>query len=336
MTWDLAALNTSPRLLLQAELKPLQGTRFQPTGFPNLGPATYDGPSGERMVLVESAQSMANRMEAVCWDKVTDDWVEPLRGLPVIKVFDVNKRPLTNTVLEAHRINSPYVLEGRDSAVFDLLKSELAGMEEGPVDIRRLAAVILRLDPNALLHGVFLAKSELAGGRLRLARALSAFIEARDAREAQSGGVKNDHVKPSGDTSRGFGNVPFARAEFTANTITAYFNVDLAQIRAYGFGPATTHMLIALALFKIRALLEHGLRLRTACDLECVAMTATRPNDFQMPTLTMLETALPALIADAAKEAQWPADRVTTVVYESAPAKVKKSAKAAAEAATQD
>ena len=70
----LKPLATTPRLLLEAPLQPLQGTRFQPTGFPNLGAATYEGPGGERMLLVESAQSMANRLETVCWDKPSDDW----------------------------------------------------------------------------------------------------------------------------------------------------------------------------------------------------------------------------------------------------------------------
>ena len=88
MSLDLSALAHAPRLLLRAKLKPLQGTRFQPTGFPEIGAAQYEGPDGTPMLLVESAQSMANRMEAVCWDKVADDWVEPLKGLPVIKVND--------------------------------------------------------------------------------------------------------------------------------------------------------------------------------------------------------------------------------------------------------
>ena len=60
----------------------------------------------------------------------------------------------------------------------------------------------------------------LAGGRLRVARALSAFIEADGVRVAASGGVKNDHVNPSGDTRAGFGNAPFARDEYTADRIT--------------------------------------------------------------------------------------------------------------------
>jgi CRISPR-associated protein Csb1 len=108
MPLGLSPLAGAPRLLLEAELKPLQGTRFQPTGFPNLGAARYAGPDGEEMVLVESNQSMANRLEAVCWDEAGDDWVPALHGLPLVKVLDADKRPLTNSVLEAHRLNSPY------------------------------------------------------------------------------------------------------------------------------------------------------------------------------------------------------------------------------------
>ncbi|MGQ9897920.1 MAG: type I-G CRISPR-associated RAMP protein Csb1/Cas7g [Acidobacteriota bacterium] len=334
MAIDFSTLNNAPRLLMEARLKPLQGTRFQPAGFPNLGPATYDGPDGTRMLLVESAQSMANRLEAICWDRGADDWIEPLRGLPVVKVMDRKGHALTNTVLEAHRTNSPYILEGKDkdkdTTVLDLLKQRLADMEEGPVDIRNLAAVLLDLDTNALLHGVFLAKSDLAGGRLRLPRALSGFIEAENVREAQSGGVKNDHVNPSGDTARGFGNVPFARSEFTAKRIIAYFNLDLAQIRGYGLGDLVTKMLIALALFKIRAFLDEGLRLRTACDLACEELMVTRPQGFEVPERDALEAELPGLIEAVANEKGWPesAKRVTTVVWEALAGGTKNKGKA--------
>jgi CRISPR-associated protein Csb1 len=233
---------------------------------------------------------------------------------------------LTNTILEAHRINSPYILEGKDKKVFNILKSELAGMEEGPVDIKKLAAVLLKLDTNALIHGVFLAKSELAGGRLRLPRVLSSFIEAENVNEAQSGGVKNDHVKPGkggeGKTSKeGFGNVPFARSEFTSAKIVAYFNLDLSQIRAFGLGAAASDLLIALAIYKIQALFVSGLRLRTACDLEVIenGIQIKRPAHFVLPALKDIENALPGLIAVVAKELQWPQnveDRVTKVIWE--------------------
>jgi CRISPR-associated protein Csb1 len=312
MSLDLAALENAPRLLMRARLKPLQGTRFQPTGFPEIGAAQYEGPDGTPMLLVESAQSMANRMEAVCWDKVADDWVAPLKGLSLVKVRDKAGQPLTNSVLEAHRINSPYILEGNDKTVVDELRAELAGMEEGLVDLRKLARLLLSLDVNALLHGVFLAKKELAGGRLRLPRALSGFIEAAGARVAASGGVKNDSVNPSGDTAKGFGNVPFSRDEFVSPDITAYFNLDLAQLRGYGFDKPVFHLLAALALYKIRAFLETGLRLRTACDLECEALEVQRPGGFEPPTLDMLARVLPGLIEAAAREAQF---RATTVIY---------------------
>lgn len=316
MAIDFSTLAGAPRLLLEADLRPIQGTRFQPTGFPDLGAAEYQGSNGGgRMLLVESAQSMANRLETVCWDSAADDWVEPLRGLPVIKVFDTDGGMLTNSVLEAHRLNSPYILEGKDQTVLNMLKTELAGMEEGAVDISQLAATLLRVDTNALLHGVFLAKKELAGGRLRLPRALSAFIEAEGVEVAASGGVKNDHVNPSGDTSRGFGNVPFARDEYVASRITAYFNLDLAQIRGFGLGENVERLLVTLALFKILRFLETGLRLRTACDLEPVGLRATRPAGFQPPDLAGLEQALPGLIKAVATEDLFADPAVTEITY---------------------
>jgi CRISPR-associated protein Csb1 len=312
MNLDLSALNDTPRLLIEVQLKPLQGTRFQPTGFPEIGAAQYEGPDGTPMLLVESAQSMANRMEVVCWDKVADDWVLPLKGLSVIKVNDKDGKALTNSVLESHRINSPYILEGQDKTVFDKLKSELADMEEGIVDLRKLADVLLGLDINALLHGVFLAKKELAGGRLRLPRALSAFIEARDSKVAASGGVKNDAVNPKGDTAKGFGNVPFARDEFVSPQISAYFNLDLAQLRGYGFSESVYQLLVALGLFKIRTFLENGLRLRTACDFEYEFITIKRPQGFSLPEQQELNQALPSLIEAAQADAGF---EVTTVTY---------------------
>lgn len=317
MKIDFSRLADSPRLLLEAELTPLQGTRFQPTGFPDLGAALYEGPDGEQMLLVESAQSMANRLETVCWDEVDDDWVSSLKGLPVIKVEIKDKADknvsLTNSVLESHRLNSPYILEGKDKTVFDKLKKELADMEEGRVDLKRLAKIVMSLDTNALLHGLFLAKKELAGGRLRFPRALSAFIEARNVKTASSGGVKNDIVNPKGDTAKGFGNVPFARDEFVSPEITAYFNIDLAQIKAYGLGKKAENLLIAIALFKIQKFLKTGMRLRTACDLTCKKLKVTMPQDYEIPTLETIESELPGLIESCADLFANP--RITSVTY---------------------
>lgn len=314
---DHDALKNAPRLLMEAKLKPLQGHRFQSTGFADLGPARYTLPDGTEMLLVESAQSVANRMELACWDTATDDLINDLKGLPYIRV----KRPgdggngaLTNSVLEAHRINSPYILEGGDKSVFDKLKQDAAGMEKGPVDIRALARLVLKYDPNAVIHGVFLAKSDLAGGRLRLPRLLSGFIEACDVRPAESGGVKNDRVDPSGDTKQGFGTVPFHRTEFTAREIKAYFNLDLALLRGYGLPAEATQLLIALSQFKIRRFLSTGLRLRTACDLELDGdLTVTRPIGWTLPSEETLLGECKRLIGACTSHFADPV--ITTVVW---------------------
>lgn len=292
-------LKNSPRLLMEIDLKPIQGSRFQPTGFPDLGAAEYQTNDGTSMLLVESAQSMANRLEEVCWDEAEEQLVEPLRGLPYVNVLDEEGDPLTNSVLESHRLNSPYILESSDKAFLEKLKNELGGLEHGAVNLRDFASKLLQYDANCLLHGVFLAKSDLAGGRLRLPRALSAFIEAENVRVAASGGVKNDRVNPQGDTSKGFGNVPFHRNEYTGD-ITAYFNLDLAQIRGYGFDEPVENLLIGLALFKIQSFLNQGLRLRTACDLEADGdLRVKRPQDFEIPSIGIVTEAMPALISEA-------------------------------------
>lgn len=312
MTSTLALPTQARKLLLEAPLVPVQGRRFQPTGFPDLGSALFETNEGTHL-LVESPQSMANRLERTCWDESRNDLVPCLDGLPYIRV-ERDGAYLTSSVTEAHRINSPYILEGKDKSVLGLLKDEFADMKEGPVDRQRLARVLLRLDPCSLVHGVFLAKSDLAGGRLRMERALSAFIEADGVRPAASGGVKNDHVNPSGEAAKGFGNVPFHREEFTAERITAYFNLDLAQIRGYGLGERAETLLYALSLYKIRAFLEGRLRLRTACDLalDDSRELVVRPEGVALPSLATLAESMPRLI-EACK-----ADlgTVTTVSFE--------------------
>lgn len=323
MSIDYTALKNQPRLLLEATLKPLQGERFQATGFADLGAALYKLPDGTQKLLVESAQSVANRLEMAIWDEANDELIPELKGLAYIRVKKGGKN-FTNSILEAHRINSPYILEGKDKAVFDQLKKEAAGFEIGPVNLRDLSKLIFKYDPNAILHGVFLAKKELAGGRLRIARTLSGFIEATDVNIAESGGVKNDRVNPSGDTKQGFGNVPFHRTEFTAREMKAFFNLDLALLRGYGLGEEATALLINLALFKIRRFLTHGLRLRSACDLEVVgALTATRPEGFTIAPEFDLLAECTALIGKCKN--LFPDTAVTEVNWEEDQSKKKKT-----------
>ena len=132
---------------------------------------------------------------------------------------------------------------------------------------------------------------------------MSAFIEADDVQVAPSGGVKNDHVNPSWpkpEVAKGFGNVPFARDEYTAESITLYVNLDLAQIRGYGLGDAVERLLILLSLYKLRALTNEGMRLRTACDLQVKneVINAAMPRQWLLPALDDLEEDLRSAILE--------------------------------------
>lgn len=310
MPVDLKALDGKNRLLFEIPLKPMQGSRFQPTGFPNLGAATFKSLQGE-CLLVESAQSMANRLELTIWDDTQQDVVTEAKGISHVRVERQGKF-LTDSIIESHRINSPYLLEGSDKTLMDTLKAEVGTENDGIVDRKKLAEALLKYDIGSLLHGVFLAKKELAGGRLRVARAISSFIEAEGARVAASGGVKNDSVNPSGDAKKGFGNVPFSRDEFTADRITLFVNLDLSQIRGYGLGQDATNLLISLGLFKLRKLVDGDLRLRTACDLAMATERVVSSNlsGFELPSLQDLAEALPAAIKAVS------AMKVTKVQYD--------------------
>ncbi len=295
------ALEKRPRLLMQAALRPIQTDRFQPTGFPNLGPAEYkrlnaDGESTP-MLLVESAQSMANRMEKVCWDDATNSVQPVLTGLPYVEV-DLGNGEKTTSMHEAHRLNSPRITD-EQKAFKARLKEEIG---DPPSDILRLPQVALRYDVGSVLHGVFL---ESIAGRLRLPRLVSSFIEAVIMDRAISGGAKFDTSpkknQEEGKTSKeGYGNIIYSRTEYTAKEITAYFNFDLATMRGYRLGEAKNRLLMALALYKIFRLLDGNLRLRTACDFDAVSVAVTRPDDLDLSNraelLAEIERKMPELI----------------------------------------
>jgi len=111
-------------------------------------------------------------------------------------------------------------------------------------------------------------------GQPKIVRAVTASIEAYDVQRADSGGVKRDLVMHSlgdkegtGGTAEGYGTVPFHRTEWTAAEILGMFSIDLAQIRSYGLPDDAAELLLAIARWEVRGLLDGALRLRTACDL---------------------------------------------------------------------
>lgn len=274
------------RIYMEQHLRPAQGDRFQPTGFADLGAAVYDLPGGGRKLLVESVQSMANRFEAALIGP-DDDLRAEFKGLSYLKASLTGAaNSIVTSLTEPHRINSPWFISDK---TFQANFVEKCGYRKGsPLDWRQIGAAIFYYDINSLLHGCFLAN--LASGRIKTPRALSAFIEADNPREALSGGVKINPIDPAGKIrSKDFdkdvyGNVPFARMEYTAETITAYFSLDIGLLRGYGLPQEAFDLLVALGLYKIRWFLKAGVRLRTACDLLPVGgLRVTAPEGYKIP-----------------------------------------------------
>jgi CRISPR-associated protein Csb1 len=299
-------IENAPRILLVAELTPALGDRFQPTGFADLGAAQYTRPDGKEMLLVESAQSVANHLERTCLDGDGPDLTPELKGLPyvVATLSGAGDSVRTSSLIEAHRIGSPYFLHNKDFK--DKLAKEMKYNPKRLLDWKTIYATLFKYDPNSLLHGVFL--SLLEGGRVRAPRAVTGFIEAEDVRKAISGGVKNSPVDPKGELQAAeadagekgvYSNVPYSRVEFTAGKIRAYFNIDLALIRGYGLPALAYRLLVGLALLKIRRFLDGQLRLRTACDLRLIGdVGATAPKGFVAPDAIVLLSGVQSAIVE--------------------------------------
>lgn len=295
----------TPRLSFDVELAPLLGSTFQPTGFPDVGPATFirfeDGQEVQ-CLLVESVQSMANRLEATAWDAGRDQPVAEVAGLPYVRVVRTGTGEfLTSSRLEAHRLASPFVhtatLDGKP--MFDEIRNRLGLAKDTPLNRGHMARAVAGLDPFCLLHGVFFSQKDW-WGQPKFERAISAVIEAHHVQRMVSGGRKSDRVRhevkeDAHATQEGYGSVPFHRTEWTAKTIIASFVVDVELLRSYGLPESVTELLQTLALWEIRRFLASGLRLRTACDLEQVGGIRSR-HDSVLPELDELTSRIAELI----------------------------------------
>ncbi len=265
MSLNFSPLDSAARLLVEAELKVgTGGGRFQPTGFPDLGPALYHGADGGDWLLVESPQSMANRLELACWDEAADCFDAICNGIPFVRsvVTAGGEKSTTSTVQESHRLASPYILDGDLNSgngaqkLWQALKASsqhprsLGLFENRPFLLRNHADKLLMLDPGSLLHGVWLStkvegpsrqKKAICGGKVRFPRLLSGYIEAQNPQQANWGGVKRERIldgSESGttDAESGFGSIPFPRTEFTAPNVRAFFSFDLQLLRTLALG----------------------------------------------------------------------------------------------------
>ena len=295
------------RVLVSAELHLANGSFLQPTGFPDIGACVYTDGAGQRRCLVESEQSMANRLEAVCM-KAPGVWREPLAGkLPVIRLNNTSGRLLATNLTEPHRIASSYLLEGtieatkssgdKKETLGQRLKAYLCLEDKSwPLDRRdRLTQAVFALDPAAILHGYQFMQWEVVG--LRAARLLHARLEADLAADGEVyyGLVKVDGIEPgrSAEKKSNKGQSLAAKARYVPTSIRATFEIDVLALREKALitvhekdaGPdpeneTAKRFLLALALWKIHRFLTNApsfdartgdtmgaLRLRADCTL---------------------------------------------------------------------
>jgi CRISPR-associated protein Csb1 len=279
------------RVIITAKLTLANGAFLQPTGFPDIGPCIYTDGDGNRRCLIESEQSMANRLEAVCM-KSPGHWVQDLKDLPVIEVRDAKDALLATNLTEPHRIASSYVMEGKlnGSDVKTMLADKIGLSGDNganwPLDKRdALEKLIFALDPAALLHGFQFVQWRFVG--LRQTRLLSARLEcvlAEDP-EVHYGMVKFDLIEPSSQgegTNKGQSIAAKSRVVAAKDGIKATFDIDVLGLKNLALDDAQKKFLLALALWKIGALLSNkasfdarsrqtspALRLRADCYLSC-------------------------------------------------------------------
>jgi CRISPR-associated protein Csb1 len=287
------------RVIIEASLTLANGNFFQPTGFPDIGACVFVDKAGRRRCLVESEQSMANRLEAVCMQP-PGTWRAPFAGkLPILRVSDASGGLLATNLTEPHRLSSSYVLEGtlgNGSKLQDVLRDRLGVSTDGkrwPLDKRsELSRVVFALDPAAMLHGFQFMQWSAVG--LRQQRLLHARMEAVLAGDADVhyGMVKVDAIEPE-SSSQKMGNKGQSiahKARLVPDSISATFEIDVMGLRerrlvaeeAQAGNLAAQKFLLALALWKIRQFLadqpafdartgqvERSLRLRSDCSLMC-------------------------------------------------------------------
>jgi CRISPR-associated protein Csb1 len=277
------------RIVITASLKLANGHFLQPTGFPDIDACIYRDKEGRRWCLVESEQSMSNRLEAVCM-KSPGVWVDDLKGLPLIAVKNKAGDLLATNLTEPHRIASSYVLDSvrnyqrivttkfnddkkkddedkkkaLDEATMRALFESQLGLRNGgdfwPLDKRKdLEDLIFALDPATLLHGFQFVQWKFVG--LRQTRLIHARLEAElaDDPEVHYGMVKWDAIEPEStrEERANKGQSIAAKSRIVPKDISATFEIDVLALKSLSLDEDRKKFLLGLGLWKIGAFLAN-------------------------------------------------------------------------------
>jgi CRISPR-associated protein Csb1 len=289
------------RVVITASLKLTNGHFLQPTGFPDIDACVYRDKEGRRWCLVESEQSMANRLEAVSM-KSPGVWVDHLKGLPLIAVKNNDGDLLATNLTEPHRIASSYVLEGAflDNRPMGEFAKERIGVNNGIWPLNRCADLekfVFALDPGALLHGFQFIDKKFFGGfvGLRQVRLLHARLEAElpeQEPEVHYQMVKFDQIEQGTQPETNKGQSIAAKSRLVPKEIVATFEIDVLGLKGFSFHDTTEEdekrkkLLLGLGLWKVGSFLANkpsfdprsrstgpSLRHRADCYLTCESIS---------------------------------------------------------------
>jgi CRISPR-associated protein Csb1 len=192
---------------------------------------------------------------------------------------------VVTSLTEGHRIASTYFLKGEyiDSDVltkqfqeilvdkFGIVLPESKKAHPPAEKWWNVFSTIFRYDPNALVHGVLFPQWQI-----KIPRVLTAHLEAFGAGRVDRSGVKFDRL---GKTTSG--QPIFAVDDAIAREIRATFVLDVALVHSFGrkngnsvlgLSDKQKEFLVALALWKIKRMLERPFRFRSGCHLKCVSL----------------------------------------------------------------
>jgi CRISPR-associated protein Csb1 len=293
-------------LIIKAQFEPLgEQDRFQPAGFPEMGHVIYDAPrsdengnatSPEKVCIVDSAASMANHLESVCFQNAATGILHSdLDGLPYVrcmsdlpkasaKAGETKRGMVVSSLTEGHRLASDYFLDGTldkmnfreklraDFGIIEIKKDKTYFVT--PENWWSIYRTVFKFDPNSLVHGILFAKEQI-----KISRVLTAHLEAFGAGRVGSAGVKFDRL---GKTTSG--QPIFSKDEETAQRIEATFLIDLGLARSYGhgnegLGAKQKVLLINFALWKIERMLATPFRFRSGCHLKCIKQSVSAESE---------------------------------------------------------
>lgn len=317
---------TSSRTIIKVNLAPAVYGSFQPTGFPDIKASRFVIPgSNQENLLVESPQSIANRLEATVWSAAKQDVKSIFTGLPYVRLVDkATGSYIASSLSLPHRLASAYISKSKDPFSKQLL-NDLNSMG--------VAAATFKYCPNSLLHGCFY--SHVEEGKHKALRLMGGRIDAFDIVPVVTGGAVKDPISASGKdfdltaiidgksesgddraSKAGAGNIIHYAEEFVAKRIEAAFFIDDELITVLPLEECAKSLLKAIACWKIYAFLQSDLRLRSNCILEVVDDPEVIGT---VPPFEELEQQIPELINQCAGQKLFADPAITKIALDLKP-----------------